>query len=414
MKIRQALAVPAWGGYFNDDLAAIQAGGGRDGFFYEGSPVTPGFQKIRHPTEAASIVLVLDDGQIVCGDALSVQYAGAGGRTPRFNHREQIPALEEVCAYLEGLELGSFVPMCEELEVQPFEHPALNRTAAFYGASQALLLAVAASRKKMAAEVLAEEFSTAVSAELIPIYVQCGEDRYGGVDKAIIRRADVLPHGLVNRVDVLGPAGEKLEEYVAWIAARIRAYGEPDYRPEIHIDVYGLLGTIFERDTRRIGAYIAGLAERTAPYQFCLETPVLMNSRAGQIEQFAALRAELRRLGSTAQLIVDEWANSLDDIRAFIAAGATDMVNVKSPDLGCLHHAARAILECWQQNVRPILGGSSNDSDQSARVISHVALAVKPAWVLARPGMGIDEGFEIVHNEMRRTLAIMALRRPQA
>jgi methylaspartate ammonia-lyase len=411
MRIARALAVPTWGGYFNDDLAAIRAGAKRDGFTYVGTPLTPGFETIRHPTEAASIILILDDGEVVVGDALTVQYAGAGGRTRRFTHREQLPALREVCAYLESLEITDFVGMCEALEAQRFAEPALNRTAAYYGVSQALLLAVAAARRLTPAEALAEACGTTVVTQLIPIYVQCGEDRRNGVDRGILHQADVLPHGLINTVEVLGGRGEKLQEYVTWIARRVRELGRPAYAPELHIDTYGLLGTIFADDPKRIAEYIADLAERARPWRFCLETPVLADSRTAQIDLFGRIRAELRRLGSQAQLIVDEWANDLEDIRAFIQAGATDMVNVKSPDLGSLHHTAQAILESWAAGVRPILGGSSNDSDQSARVIAHVALATRPAWVLARPGMGMDEGFQIVHNEMRRTLAIVEARR---
>src|SRR5262245_9696461 len=108
MRIVRAIAVPTWGGFFNDDLAAIRGGAERNGFTYVGRPRTSGFETIRHPTEAASIVLLLDDGQIVVGDALTVQYAGAGGRRPRFTHREQVPALREVCTYLEGLEVRDF------------------------------------------------------------------------------------------------------------------------------------------------------------------------------------------------------------------------------------------------------------------------------------------------------------------
>jgi methylaspartate ammonia-lyase len=86
------------------------------------------------------------------------------------------------------------------------------------------------------------------------------------------------------------------------------------------------------------------------------------------------------------------------------------MINVKTPDLGAICNAAKAVLQCWAGGVRPILGGSCTDTDQSARVISHVALATRPAWVLARPGMGIDEGLQIVYNEMARTLAIIQAR----
>jgi methylaspartate ammonia-lyase len=72
MKIERAIAVPVLGGYFNDDLAAIRAGARRDGFFYEGRPVTPGFTRINQPSEAVSIVLLLTNGQAVAGDAMSV------------------------------------------------------------------------------------------------------------------------------------------------------------------------------------------------------------------------------------------------------------------------------------------------------------------------------------------------------
>jgi methylaspartate ammonia-lyase len=40
----------------------------------------------------------------------------------------------------------------------------------------------------------------------------------------------------------------------------------------------------------------------------------------------------------------------------------------------------------------------------SACVTAHVALATKPIAVLAKPGMGVDEGISIMSNEMARTL----------
>src|SRR5262245_45005811 len=120
MRIVQALAVPARGGFFNDDLAAIRAGAPRDGFTYDAAPRTPGFRMIRQPSEAASILLLLDNGQTVSGDALSVQYSGAGGRQGPFRHEEQLPLLASVCQWLEGQAIDDFLPLCERLEQQPF------------------------------------------------------------------------------------------------------------------------------------------------------------------------------------------------------------------------------------------------------------------------------------------------------
>jgi methylaspartate ammonia-lyase len=33
-------------------------------------------------------------------------------------------------------------------------------------------------------------------------------------------------------------------------------------------------------------------------------------------------------------------------------------------------------------------------------------MAARPAQILAKPGMGVDEGYMLVHNEMQRILAL--------
>ena len=151
--------------------------------------------------------------------------------------------------------------------------------------------------------------------------------------------------------------------------------------------------------------------EHTArPYQLCIETPVLMESLESQLALLTTLRAALEKCGSTVQLIVDEWANDLHDIRRFLNAAAAHMIHIKTPDLGSLHRSAQAVLECRAAGVAPVLGGSCAETDQSARLVAHIALATSPEWVLARPGMGVDEGVQILHNEMARTLALIKAR----
>jgi methylaspartate ammonia-lyase len=407
MRIDKALAVPVRGGYFNEDLEAITAGAVRDGFVFTGAPVSPGFDRINEPSEAVSIVLLLDNGQAVTGDAMSVEYSAAAGRRGRFRSQDQLPHIERVCEFLEGLDVTRFLGLCDQLEGQNFGAE-LHRPAVMYGVSQALLQAVAIERRQTAAEVVAEELGLALPDRMIPIYVQCGEDRHAGVDRMVLKGADAMPHGLINDIDAkVGRNGELLADYVSWVVSRIKRFGGDGYQPELHFDVYGMIGKIFDHDVARIADYLVELERRSDQYQLCIETPVLMESRAAQIEMFTALREALSHRGSNVQLIVDEWANNLEDIRLFVSARAAHMINVKSPDLGSIAHAAQAVLDCWDGGVRPILGGSCTDTDQSARVVSHIALATRPAWVLARPGMGVDEGLEIVHNEMARTLAII-------
>jgi methylaspartate ammonia-lyase len=410
VRIERAIVVPAYGGYYNEDLAAIRAGAAKDGFLYVGETLTAGFSRIKEPSEAGSVVLMLDNGQTVSGDALSVEFAGAAGRAERFRWDNQVELLQAFCERLETKPLSTFLPTCEELESEP-SPDGLNLPAAMYGISQALLQAVAIANGRTSAEVLAGELGVEVASELIPINIQTGEDRCTNVDKAILKRADVLPHGLINDIDAtFGANGELLLDYVAWVAQRIETFGAPDYHPELHLDVYGLPGLVFNNNETKIADYLTELSRRAQPYQLCVETPVLMGSRPAQIEKYGAIRAVLAGRDTAPKLVVDEWANTFEDISEFIEAGVSDMINVKSPDLGAVGNAAKAVLACWEGGVRPILGGSCTDTDQSARVMSHVALACRPAWVLARPGMGVDEAFQVVRNEMSRTLAVIAAR----
>jgi methylaspartate ammonia-lyase len=105
------------------------------------------------------------------------------------------------------------------------------------------------------------------------------------------------------------------------------------------------------------------------------------------------------------QLVADEWANTLDDIQAFVEAQAAHMIQVKMPDLGSVHNTIEAVLACKSGGVGAFLGGSCAETGLSARVAVHVALAIRPDMMMAKPGMGVDEGVTLVHNEMARTLA---------
>jgi methylaspartate ammonia-lyase len=78
---------------------------------------------------------------------------------------------------------------------------------------------------------------------------------------------------------------------------------------------------------------------------------------------------------------------------------------VKTPDLGSIQRSGEAVRYCEGTDVRAYLGGTCNETVTSARACAHVALATDAFQVLAKPGMGFDEGYMVVENEMRRALA---------
>ena len=411
MKISKVICAPGRTGFYFDDQAAIKAGAAHDGAMYEGEPMTPGFTGVRQAGEAISVMLVLEDGQIAWGDCAAVQYSGAGGRDPLFLAENFIPLIEgEVARHLVGRELDSFRGLAEEIDHMEAGGKRLH-TAIRYGVSQAILDAVAKAKRLNMCDVVAQEYGLDVSLEPLKIFTQSGDDRYANADKMIMKAADVLPHGLFNHVEEkLGQKGEKLLEYIKWLRDRISTKApHPGYKPVLHIDVYGTIGMVFGNSSYRAMAdYLKTLEEAARPYHLRIEGPMDSGSREAQMKDLAGLTALLDREGIDVELVADEWCNTLEDVIYFADNKAGHMIQIKTPDLGSVHNTVEAVIYCKQKGVSAYQGGTCNETNRSAEVCVQCAMASQPEQILAKPGMGVDEGFMICNNEMRRVLALRA------
>lgn len=412
MFITDVICVPIRSGFFVDDQAAILEGAGYDGFAYVGSPVTPGFTSIRQSGEAASVMLILSDGQVALGDCAAVQYSGVGGRDPIFKASAAVNAIaEHVAPLLIGREITDFRSLAHEIDSLVIDGHLLH-TAIRYGVTQAILDAVALSQHLTMAEIIQNEYKTGIAIKRVPMFVQSGDDRYNNVDKMILKQAEVLPHGLINNVETkLGTNGELLTEYVAWVKNRIlELRADSTYQPVLHFDVYGTIGKAFDQNIERCANFLISLEEVAKPFALRIEHVIDAGSRDNQITTSAALRSVLKTKGSTVQIAVDEWCNSLEDIELFVKAGAADVIHVKTPDLGGINNTIEALLLIARNNLAAYCGGTCNETDRSAQISAHIAIACGAVQILAKPGMGVDEGMMIVGNEMARVLALVSQR----
>lgn len=440
------IAVPTAGAYYFDDLAALQSQPLSIAERYRAEPLTPGFQKVREPAEAVSLGLVLDDERIAWGECVSVEFGGQAGRFPIFRAEEGIALIKaHLHPFLLGKNPENFRVLLDQIESltvkteverlvperKPGEelsrrdllaaparlfqkgpttqrsveerplHPALR-----YGVSQALLQAAALTQGVTMTEVICQAWDLPLPPQPVPIHAQCGADRYDGADKMIARGVASLPHSLVDNLpDHLGEDALKLIRYARWLKTRIQEIGGPDYHPTIHLDVHGGLGNIYDNQAGKILGALSSLEKAVHPYPLRVECPVIMDSRAEQIETLRTLREYLQFRDMNTKIVADEWANTREDIQAFLDAEAVHMIQVKMPDLGGIQETIGAVLACKEAGVEAFLGGSCAETDLSARISAHVALATQPALVMAKPGMGVDEAISIVHNEMARTLA---------
>ncbi|MGQ9801452.1 MAG: methylaspartate ammonia-lyase [Candidatus Saccharicenans sp.] len=412
MKIKKVLFVPGKSAFFFDDQRAIKKGARVNGFVYEGKPVTRGFERIRMAGECLSIIMELEDGLLAMGDCAAVQYSGVGGRDPLFLAGNYLPFMEKnLRPLLEGMEIESFRKMADRFEKLKFDGQRLH-TAIRYGLSQALLDARAKAEKKLKCEIISEEYQLPIIPEKVKIFGQSGDDRYTNADKMILKQVDALPHALINNIeDKLGRNGEKLREYIRWLADRIiKLRPREDYRPDLHLDVYGTIGLIFEGNLDRVTDYIASLEKEAGGFNLYIEGPVDLEEKYRQLEGLATITRKLEALGSKVKIVADEHCNTLEDIREFTDARACHMIQIKTPDLGGIQNVAESNLYCRSHGIEAYQGGTCNETDISALACVHVAMATRPDRMLAKPGMGFDEGFMIVNNEMERIIQVLKMK----
>ncbi|ELZ10071.1 methylaspartate ammonia-lyase [Natrialba aegyptia] len=407
MEITAIHATPGYAGFFFDDQRAIKHGAQQDGFTYTGDPVTDGFEEIRQAGETLIVDVELADGTTHRGDCAAVQYSGAGGRDPLFRADEFAPVVEgPVAETLAGRDASEFLANVDRLEEVAIGGSQLH-TAIRYGVSQALLAAAAAAESTTRTDVLADALGTEPATEPVPVFGQSGDDRYTNTEKMFVKGVPVLPHALINSVEKIGENGETLLEFIEWLTERSQELGPDDYEPRFHIDVYGMIGEVFggPYDRDEVVEYFAAVEDAAGPYPIQIEGPMDAGGREAQIEAMVELRTGLQEAGVGVDIVADEWCNTFADVRAFVDAGAADVVQIKTPDLGSVHRSGQAVRYCEGTETRAYLGGTCNETATSARACAHVALATDAAQVLAKPGMGFDEGYMIVENEMRRTIA---------
>jgi methylaspartate ammonia-lyase len=294
-------------------------------------------------------------------------------------------------------------------EEGPTERVTVNRrlhTAIRYGVSQALLGAVAAVQHVSMAEVIAEEWDLPLPGTAVPIHAQSGSERYYNAEKMIARRVASLPHALVDDIPgQIGKEGIEMTRYLRWLSQRIGTLGGDNYQPMIHLDLHGALGRLYDNDSGKMLGQLLAWELAAQPYRLRIESPVLQQSRQAQITAMKTLREYVSFRKMKVELVADEWANTLEDIHAFVGAGAADMIQIKMPDLGSIHNTIQAVLACQAADVGALLGGSYAETELSARTSVHVALATQPDLIMAKPGVGTDEAISLVQNEMARTLA---------
>ena len=331
---------------------------------------------------------------------MSVQYAAACGRSTPFDARQCQPAVERfIAARLLGRRFDSFREASAWVDEAVCDEP--WGTAVSFGLSQAFLMAAAQSRGTSMAEVVRREYAIDYDAEPSLVLAQTDSHAFDVIDRMLMKEADVLPHANFVRPTQLGAEGQEFSKYVDGVCERYRAKGQ-GRAVTLHFDLYGTLGVLFEGDTKRVARFVSDLGARVRPLPLQIETPILGRDQVEHFRLMAEVKRRLVELDSRVELIVDEWCNDRHDLERAIAGDVAHIYHIKMPDLGALHNSIEAVLLCRSAGVKSYLGGSSNETEVSARASAHIVAVVGPYQCLAKPGMGVDEGLMVTKNELER------------
>lgn len=275
------------GGHWINDQMAVQTGATADGYFFEGPTSSTAFPAVRSPSVAYLVSLDLADGQTAHGDCTTVANAGYAGR-PLPLRREDVQAVQAVLQEsLAGRSFAGFREAAGALDAMPLADTL--RLPVEYGVSQALLEAAALASRTRMVDVLCREFGRPGPTRGPGFAGSCGGAWEANVDKAIVRGLDMFPQSAIqSRAEC-----ERLPDYAAWIAGRIRKLGAAGYRPDLHFDFHSSLGRMLDNDEDRVLDYLATICERAAGLTVFFEDPMLSGSAAEARERmgFAARQA---------------------------------------------------------------------------------------------------------------------------
>jgi methylaspartate ammonia-lyase len=398
-KIIDVITYRGWGGYFFEDIDKIRQKFIPTADRYQSSTDHDRYPFVRTPAPVVGVGIKLDDGSVHWGDGVAVSFGGKAGRAgPGSPDELEKWFKSDFKSWCVGRDASSWKSL-EEAFLK-----AHRTTAAFvrYAVSQAFLSACSHVNQLPSASLIARDLGLTVSKTPIPLHGSSGANWDDTVDRMLARRLSYLPQGQFENLDAqIGSGGGQLLKWIEGFKVRASKFG---YTPTLTLDFHGALDFIFAGSDTNIADFIIAMAQKAAPHALHVESPVVGKTLEDHAKRLSPIRLRVQGSSPSTKIIADEWANEVADIKFLIDQNAVDGIHIKMPDTGSLSECAEAIKICKKAKVFSLLGGSCTETDLGARASVHLAIACQPNALLVKPGMGFDESFALMNNEMARAL----------
>jgi methylaspartate ammonia-lyase len=401
-KIIDVITYRGWGGYFFEDIDKIRQKFIPAADRYH-TPTNHGrYPFVRTPAPVVGVGIKLDDSTIHWGDAVAVSFGGKAGRAGLGSPDELDHWFKtDFKSWAVGRDVSGWLSLEEAFLTAHKAKPAFVR----YAVSQALLSTASHVAGMSPFQLIAKDLSLAPTKQPITLHGSSGGNWDDTVDRMLARKITYLPQGQFENLESqIGPGGANLLKWIEDFKQRAARF---NYTPTLTLDFHGALDAIFDHSDAKIIDFIALMSQKAAPHTLHIESPIVGQTLQDHAKRLTAIRSRVRALAPTTKIIADEWANEVSDIEYLLDQKSVDGIHIKMPDTGTLSECAEAVRICKQANTFALLGGSCTETDIGSRSSVHLALACSPDALLVKPGMGFDESYAQMYNEMSRRLSII-------
>jgi methylaspartate ammonia-lyase len=400
-KIIDVITYRGWGGYFFEDIDKIRQKFIPTADRYHTPTNHDRYPFVRTPAPVVGIGLKLDDGSVHWGDAVSVSFGGKAGRAGPGSPDELKQWFKtDFKSWAVGKDVSGWLALEKSFLSAHKTAPAFVR----YAVSQALLSTGSYVVGMSPFQLIAKDLGLTPAKQPITLHGSSGANWDDTVDRMLARKIAYLPQGQFENLESqIGQAGANLLKWLEDFKQRAARF---NYTPTLTLDFHGALDAIFDHSDAKIVDFIALMSQKAAPHTLHIESPIVGKTLQDHAKRLAAIRARVRAAAPTTKIIADEWANEVSDIEYLLDQKSVDGIHIKMPDTGTLSECAEAVRICKQTNTFALLGGSCTETDIGSRSSVHLALACSPDALLVKPGMGFDESYAQMYNEMARALVL--------
>ncbi|MCP4167444.1 MAG: hypothetical protein GY759_16365 [Chloroflexi bacterium] len=269
---------------------------------------------------------------------------------------------------------------------------------------QAILSAAAHPRQFTVAEYVAEAYGLAPAEATLPLHARIDThaplQSLQAIGRTIATVGYQVPEG--EPVQVLGEDCHILQRFVRGVRSHLQKV-QPEATPHIHVDVRGGMAELYAGQSGKLLGALAGLEQAAKPLPLRIEN---ISGNAGP--ESAALLRELRDFLRFRNMNVTLVAGEI-----FSAAQAATMaettglqsLHINGSAIGSLHQIIETVSACHERGLEVLLTAEAGATPRFLRMLAHIALATRPAFVGAAVDTVDQTGLGALYTEMARTLA---------